>query len=170
MPKKSCFRGLFGKQDGKCTQALLKFPSNHLNHIYWLLARKFCSKKSLLLTLQILELLVNTLAANEKYPFLNKDNLTLTIQIQLSEKYKVFLNFLLHFWNLDWIFNIMKQKITLTAFVVPKLRTPNTWLDKYLKSPVSEEASTSNMVNVHKHCWNLQQITFIIFIDHCQVN
>ena len=33
-----------------------------------------------------------------------------------------------------------------------KLQTPKTWSDKYLKSPVSEDASTSNTVNVPKHC------------------
>ena len=41
-------------------------------------------------------------------------------------------------------------------------------LDKCLKSLVSEDASTRNMVNVHKHCRNLHDSTFIIFIDHCQ--
>ena len=47
-----------------------------------------CSKKSLLLTFQILGLLVNTLAANEKYPVLNSDNLMIRIQMQLSQKQK----------------------------------------------------------------------------------
>ena len=47
-------------------------------------------KKSLLLTCQILGLLVDTLAAEEKYPVLNRDNLTILIQKQLSEKAKSF--------------------------------------------------------------------------------
>ena len=51
-------------------------------------------KKSLLFTCQILVLLVNTLAANEKYPVLNRDNLTIPIQMQLSEKEKTFSQFL----------------------------------------------------------------------------
>ena len=42
--------------------------------------------------------------------------------------------------------------MTLTAFVVPKLWAPKTWLEKCLKSPVSEDPSTSNMVNMSKHC------------------
>ena len=42
--------------------------------------------------------------------------------------------------------------MTLRAFVFPKLRTPKTWLDKRLKSPVSDDRSRSNMVNVSKHC------------------
>ena len=40
-----------------------------------------------------------------------------------------------------------------------------TWLDKCLKSPVSEDPLTSNMVNGPKHCWNLNDGTFTIFID-----
>ena len=40
-----------------------------------------------------------------------------------------------------------------------------TWLDKCLKSPVSEDPSTSNMVNGPKHCWNLNDTTITIFID-----
>ena len=42
--------------------------------------------------------------------------------------------------------------MTLIDFLFPKLRTPKTWLDKFLKSPVSEFPWTSNMVNEPKHC------------------
>ena len=90
MSKKSCFRGCFDKQYGQCAQALLKSASQHLCHIHWSLARKLCQKKSLLLTCQILGLLVNTLAADEKYPLLNRDNLTLRIHMELSQKQKIF--------------------------------------------------------------------------------
>ena len=41
------------------------------------------------------------------------------------------------------------------------------WLDKCLKSPVSEDPSTSNMVNGAKHCWNLNESTFTVFIHPC---
>ena len=93
MSKKSRFRECFDKQYGKCGQTLLKSASQHLYHIHWSLARKLCSKKSLLLTCQILGLLVNTLAADEKYPVLNRDNLTIPIQMQLSQKQKTFSEF-----------------------------------------------------------------------------
>ena len=33
---------------------------------------------------------------------------------------------------------------------------PKTWLDQSLKSPVSEDPTKSNMVNVPKHCSNLK--------------
>ena len=38
-------------------------------------------------------LLVNTLTANEKYPVLNRDNLTIPTQMQLSQKQKFFFQF-----------------------------------------------------------------------------
>ena len=63
--------------------------------------------------------------------------------------------------------NILKKKMTLAAFVFPKLRIVKTSLDKCLQSPVWEETSTSNTVNVSKRCWNLHRSTFIIFTDHC---
>ena len=90
MFKKSRFRGCFDKKCGKRAQTLLKSASQHLYHIPSSLSRKLCSKKSLWLTCQILGLLVNTLAADEKYPVLNRDNLTIPIQMQLSQKQKTF--------------------------------------------------------------------------------
>ena len=93
MSKKSSFRGCFDKQYGKCPQTLLKSASQRLYHIHLSLESKLCSKKSLLLTCQILGLLVNTLAADEKYPVLTRDNLTILIQMQLSLKQKTFSEF-----------------------------------------------------------------------------
>ena len=45
------------------------------------------------MTCQILGLLVNTLAADEKYPLFNRDNLKIAIQLQLSQKQKFFPQF-----------------------------------------------------------------------------
>ena len=45
-----------------------------------------------------------------------------------------------------------------------------TWLDKCLKSRVSEDPSRSNMVSGPKHCWNLNDSAFTIFIDPCESN
>ena len=93
MSKNSRLRGPFDKQHGKRAQALLKSASQHLYHIHRSLPRKLSWKKSLLLTCKILGLLVNTLAADEKYPVLNRDNLTIPIQMQLSQKQKTFSQF-----------------------------------------------------------------------------
>ena len=81
MSKESRFRRAIDKQHDKRAQALWKPPSQQLSHIYWSLATKLCSKKSLILTCHILGRLINTLAADEKYPVLNRDNLTIPIQM-----------------------------------------------------------------------------------------
>ena len=47
-----------------------------------------------------------------------------TIQMHLSQKQKVFFDFFWHFLNLHYISNIFKKKMTLIAYVFPKL--PNT--------------------------------------------
>ena len=47
---------------------------------------------------------------------------------------------------------------------------PKTWLDQCLKSPVPEDPTKSNMVNVPKHCSNLRGTSFTIFINHWEVN
>ena len=88
MSKKSCFRGSFAKQHGKRAQALFKSPLQHLCHIHRSLARKLSCKKSLLFTCQILGLLLNILATDEKYPVLNRENLRIPVPIQLSKKQK----------------------------------------------------------------------------------
>ena len=44
------------------------------------------------------------------------------------------------------------------------------WLDICLKSLLSEDPQTSNMVNGLKHCINLNGSTLIIFIDHFEGN
>ena len=170
MSKKSGFRGSFVKQHCKRPQALLKSALQHLYLKHWSLPKQLSWKKSLLFTCQILGLLVNTLAADEIYPVLNKDNLTIPIQMQLSEKQKTFSRFLAAFLKSRLNFKDFETKMTLIVFVFLKLWTPKTWLDKCLKSPVLEDPSTSNMEDLPKHFWNLHQSTLTIFIDNCQVS
>ena len=45
-----------------------------------------------------------------------------------------------------------------------------TWLDKCLKSPVSEDPSTGNKLNELKHCSKLNGSTFNVFIDPSKSN
>ena len=42
----------------------------------------------------------------------------------------------------------------------------NTWLDICLKSPVSEDPFSGNMVNGPKHCRDLNGSTVTLFSDH----
>ena len=121
MSKKSHFRGPFEKQHGKLLEVLFKSASQHLYHFQWSLPSQLSWKKNLLLTWKILGLLVNTLAADEKYPVLNRDNLTIPVQMQLSQEQKLFLNFSLHFLNLEEILNILTKKDDPQSFCISKI-------------------------------------------------
>ena len=135
MSKKSRFREPFDKQHGKRAQALLKSASQHLYHIHRSLPRKLSWKKSLLLTCQILGLLVNTLATDEKYPVLNRDNLTIPIKMQLSPQKKNLFSIFSAFLKCRLNLQHFEKTVTVIDFEFPKLRTPKTWSDKCLKSP-----------------------------------
>ena len=121
MSEKFSFRGCFDKQYGKHAQIQLNSASQHLYHVYWSLARKFCSKKSLLLTCQILGLLVNTLAADEKYPVLNRDNLTIPIQMQLSQKQKTFSQIFPAFLEFRSNFEYFEKKYDPHSFCISEI-------------------------------------------------
>ena len=76
---------------------------------------------------------------------------------------KGFFSIFFAFWNLDSILNMSEKKMTLRSH-----RFWKTWLEKCLKSPVSEGPSTSSMVNRPKHGWNLNDSSVTIFSDHCE--
>ena len=61
-------------------------------------------KNSLPLPWQMLGLFLNTLAADEKYPLLKRGDLTVPIQMQLSQRQKAFAQFLAEF--LKFILNL----------------------------------------------------------------
>ena len=65
---------------------------------------------SALVTSEIFRLFVNTLTPDDKYFRRNKQFLWQQLQTPLSQKGKTFFDFLLHFWNLHEIQNILKQK------------------------------------------------------------
>ena len=50
----------------------------------------------------------------------------------------------------------------------PKYRLRKTWLDKCLKSSVSEDRYTENMENRTKQYSNLNDSTFTKFINQCE--
>ena len=117
MSKKSHFRGCFDKQYDKRAQTLLKSPSQQLDSIPWSLARKLSLKKSLFLTCQILPLLFITSGADEKYPVLIRDNLTIPIQMQLSKKQKTFSEFFVELSKSKLNFKHFEKKMTVIHFV-----------------------------------------------------
>ena len=73
-------------------------------------------KKSVLLTCQTLGLLVSTLAAYEKYPVLNGDNLVIPIDMQLSEKQKNFSQFFNAFLGSRLNFKYFQKKVDSHGF------------------------------------------------------
>ena len=100
MSKNSRLREPFDKQHGKRSESLLKSASEHLYYIHWSMPSQLSLKKSILLTCKILGLLLNTLVADEKYPVLNRENLTILIQMQLSKEQKTFSDFFFFFFAL----------------------------------------------------------------------
>ena len=93
-------------------------------------------EKVSLIDMQNLGLLVNTLAAYDKYQILNRDNLMIRIEMHLFQKQKLFSLFSATFLKSRLNLNGLKKKMTLIAFPFPKLRTPTKWLHECLKSPV----------------------------------
>ena len=67
-------------------------------------------KKSLLVIHKIIGMFLNTLTGEEKDSLLNRDNLTQTIQIQLSETEKSFSAFFFFFFFLEFLKSILNFK------------------------------------------------------------
>ena len=84
-----------------------------------------------------------------------------------NEKIFLIFFFFWHVRNLDSILKIFKKNMTFIGDVFLNLRTPK---KVWLKIPVLEDPLKSNMVKGPKHCWNLNDSTFTMFIDHCQGN
>ena len=110
MYKNSRFRGPLEKKHGKRAEPLSKSASQHVHHIHWSLPRQLSWKKSLFLTYQILGLVVNTLPVDETYPVLNRDNLTIPIEMELSQKKKIFSQFFAPFLKSTSNFQSLKLK------------------------------------------------------------
>ena len=75
-----------------------------------------------------------------------------------------------HFWNLNQICNILKKRWASYLMFLKNFGLRQTFLDKFLKSPVSEHRSTVNMLNGRKHFWNLPHRSFIRFSHHADTN
>ena len=68
---------------------------------------------------KILRLFVNTLTADDKHYLLNRNNLTLPIQMQLSQKQKTFSEFFFGFLKPMLIFKHFPKSDALIADVFP---------------------------------------------------
>ena len=65
---------------------------------------------SALVTSEIFRLFINTLTPDVKYSRRNIQIFWQQLQRPLSQKRKTFFDFLLHFWNVHEIENILKEK------------------------------------------------------------
>ena len=120
--KRRCFRTRFESQHVKVSQILPKYSWEHFYHVFSSFPGKLIWKMSPLVLGEIIGVFVNTLTADGKYPVQHCENLQFQIQMQLSEKEKLFLNFLFHSWNLHQILNTLKKKMLVTADVFPKVQ------------------------------------------------
>ena len=131
--KKSPFRRPFDKQYGKPAKLLLKSAWQHLYQIYWSLLSRLSWKKCLFFTYQILGLLANTLAADEKYPVLNRDNLSIPIKMPLSQKHATFSEFFAKFLKSIKTFKYFKNKDNLHRFCASEITASENvvrWMSK----------------------------------------
>ena len=121
MSKKSRFRGPFDKQHGKPAELRSKSAWQHIYQIYWSLLSQLGGKKCLFFTYHILRLLANTFAADEKYPVLNRDNLTIRIQMQLSQKHETFSQFFAKFLKYIKPFKYFEKKDDPQRFCISEI-------------------------------------------------
>ena len=80
-------------------------------------------QKSLLETWKFFSCFFNTFTANDKYSLISTDNWMQTIQTHLSQKQKIFSEFFSAFSESALNFQDFEKKMTLIAYVFPKLRT-----------------------------------------------
>ena len=67
-------------------------------------------------------LLVNTLASDENYPVLNRDNLIVPIQMKLSEKQKTFFEFFATFLKSTLNFKYFEKEDNPHRFCISDIR------------------------------------------------
>ena len=78
---------------------------------------------SLLNTWKFFRPFLNTLTANDKYSLNSKDKWMQTIQMLLSQKQNIFLAVFSSFFESALNFEHFQKKMTLIAYVFPKLQT-----------------------------------------------
>ena len=78
-------------------------------------------QKSLLDTWKFFSRFLNTLTTGDNYSLVTRDNWMQTIQIHLSQKQIVFSQFFAAFFEFALNFEYFRKKMTLIAYVFPKL-------------------------------------------------
>ena len=101
--RRSCFRTPFGNQRFNGFQTPLKVARHHCYTFSPWISGKLSLKKTALLWSKILRLFANTLTADDKYSCRNMQNFPHNFKRLYLKNGRLFLDFLLHFWNVDKI-------------------------------------------------------------------
>ena len=109
MSKNPSFGTPLDSQDIKESQILLKSAWQDFYHVFSSLSSFLSRKMSLLVIYELLGLFINTLAANDKYFFRIVTNCGNQFKCNHLKNKKIFLNVLLHYWNLHSILNFVKK-------------------------------------------------------------
>ena len=127
---------------------------------YWLITARSIGlqKVSLIYRPNLWTTFFNTLADDKKYPVLNRDNLMIPIQMQLSKTQKKFCDFFPAFLTSTLNFKHFEQKDDTHRFCNFEITSSG--------NVVREMSKKSRLRHLHKHCWNLQDSIFIKLIDH----
>ena len=80
-------------------------------------------QKSLLETWKFFSRFFNTFTSDDKYSVISRDNWMQTIQKHLSQKQNIFSRFFSAFFESALNFDHFQKKMTLMAYVFPKLPT-----------------------------------------------
>ena len=118
---------------------------------------------SLLLTCQTLGLLVKILAADEKYPVLNRDNLMRPIQMQLSQKQKLFSELLAEFLKCSLSFRYFERKYDPHRFCISKITASENVVGEmpkksYFRGPSEKQSGKGAQALLKSASQNLYQI------------
>ena len=91
---------------------------------------------------------VNTLIAEYEYPWHNRKNLPLPIQMQLSKKPKTFCCFFIAILEFTLKFEHFEKKFNIIAKYFGNHRLQKACLPKRIKGPVSENPLAVNVLNI----------------------
>ena len=128
-------------------------------------------KTSPLVLGKILSVFVTILAADDKYPVEDWENLQLPIQMQLSEKRKTFLEFFVPFLDSTSKFKHFEKKRWWSWLMYFRnYRLWKTSSDHSVRTPVSEHALTVKMLKCPEYLKNLHESTFVMSFHHFETS
>ena len=148
MSKKPDLRTPFDSQHAKKVQKLLKSVRQLFYQTFQSIFKRLSRKMSLLVICEILGLLVDTL-------------MSILFVIR-----RIYCNQFKRNYLRNKIFFLTFCSISEICITFWNYRLQKTWLDESLKISISELLSTVNIPKGPKHCWNLHDSTFIIFVHN----